>query len=121
MKRTLLIILAYIIAIPFLLIAGYRSYSYSVDAYARHILKKTAPDAVKFDYQSYETDNGAYDALFYKFTQYNDDYTMDWEAETNSDYDFKVRHVHSGPFTCVIMVNPTAQRATIEYHCSFLE
>ena len=121
MKRTLLIILACIIAIPFLLIAGYLSYSYFVDAYAWHILKKTAPDAVKFDYQSYETENGAYDAHFYKFTQYNDDYTQDWETETNSDYDFKVRHVHSGPFTCVIMVNPTAQRATIEYHCSFLE
>lgn len=121
MKRTLLIILACIIAIPFLLIAGYLSYSYSVDAYARHILKKTAPDAVKFDYQSYETDNGAYDAHFYKFTQYNADYTKDWETKTYSDYDFKVRRVHSDPFTCVIIVNPTAQRATIEYHCSFLE
>lgn len=121
MKRTLLIILACFIAIPFLLIAGYLFYSYSVEAYARQILKKAAPDAVKFDYQSYETDNGAYDAHFYKFTQYNDDYTKDWETETYSENDFKVKQVHSGPFTCVIMVNPTAQRATIEYHSSFLE
>lgn len=50
MKRTLLIILACIIAILFLLIAGYLFYSYSLDAYARKILKKAAPDAVKFDY-----------------------------------------------------------------------
>jgi hypothetical protein len=47
MKRTLLIILACIIAIPFLLIAGYLSYSYSVDAYAWHTLKKAAPDFKK--------------------------------------------------------------------------
>ena len=121
MKRTLRIILACIIAIPFLLIAGYFSYSYSVDAYARHILKKAAPDAVKFGYQSYETENGTYDAHFYKFSEYNAEYTKDWETETTSDYDFKVRHVYSGPFTCVISINPSAQRATIEYHCSFLE
>ena len=121
MKRTLLIILACIIAIPFLLIAGYLSYSYSVDAYARHILKKAAHDAVKFDYQSYETDKGAYDAHFYKFTQYNADYIKDWETETTTDYDFKVRHVHSGPFTCIISINPSAQLATIEYHSSFLK
>ena len=121
MKRTLLIILACIVAIPFLLIAGYLSYSYSVDAYARHTLKKAAPDAVKFDYQSYETDKGAYDAHFYKFTQYNADYIKDWETETTTDYDFKVRHVHSGPFTCIISINPSAQLATIEYHSSFLK
>jgi len=121
MKRTLLIIFTCIIAIPFLLIAGYLSYSYSVEAYARQILKKAAPDAVKFDYQTYETSNGAYDAHFYKFTEYNAEYTKDWETETTSDYDFKVRHVYSGPFTCVISINPSAQRATIEYHCSFLE
>jgi hypothetical protein len=121
MKRPLFIILACIVAIPVFLIAGYLSYSYSVGAYARHILKKAAPDAVQFDYQTYETENGTYDAHFYKFTQYNDDYTTDWKTETNSYYDFKVRHVHSGPFTSVININPTAQRATIEYHCSFLE
>ena len=121
MKRSSLTIFACIIAIPFLLIAGYLSYSYSVDAYARHILKEAVPDAVKFDYQSYETDNGAYDAHFYKFTQYNADYTKDWDTETNSDNDFKVKHAHSGPFTCVISINPSAQRATIEYHCLFLE
>ena len=121
MKRTLLIILACIIAILFLLIAGYLFYSYSVDAYARQILKKAAPDAVKFDYQTYETGNGAYDAHFNKFTEYKADYTKDWKTETTSYYDFKVRHIHSGPFTCVISINPSAQLATIEHHSSFLE
>jgi len=121
MKRALLIILACIIAIPFLLIAGYLSYSYSVDAYARHILKKVAPDAVKYDYQTYETDKGAYDAHFYKFTKYNADYIKDWESVPDSDYASKVRYIHSGPFTCVIIIYPSSQHATIEYHCSFLE
>jgi ABC-type sulfate transport system substrate-binding protein len=121
MTRILLITFACLIAIPFLLVTGYFSYSYTVDAYAQQILKKAAPDAVKFDYQTYETSNGAYDVHFYKFTEYNAEYTKDWETETTTDYDFKVRHVHSGPFTTVIIINPTAQRATIEYHCSFLE
>jgi len=121
MKRTLPIILPCIIAIPFLLIAGYLFYSYFVEAYARQILKKAAPDAAKFDYQTYETSNGAYVAHFYKFTEYNAEYTKDWETETTTDYDFKVRHVHSGPFTCVISINPSAQLASIEYHSSYLE
>lgn len=121
MKRAPLIILACIFAIPILLIAGYLSYCYSVDAYARHILKKAAPDAVKVDYQTYETENGAYDAHFYKFTRYNADYTKDWKTESNSDYDFKVKHIHSGPFTCVISINPLEQRAIVKYHCAFLE
>lgn len=128
MKRALHIILVIFICIistPFLLLAGYLGYSIFMDAYATHILTNAAPDAVKYDQQSYETDNGSYDAHFYKFTKYNDDYTQDWETKTSSypdsDYEFKVKKVHSGPFTCVIIVNPTAQCATIEYHSSLFE
>ena len=112
MKRTLLIIFTCIIAIPFLLIAGYLSYSYSVGAYARQILKKAAPDAVKFDSQTYETSNGAYDAHFYKFTEYNAEYTKDWETISR-----EYRESHN--FTCEecgITIEDPFDRQFIQVH-----
>lgn len=124
MKRSLKIIaivLGSLILIPIVLFAGYAGYCVAVDKYAIHIMHQAAPDAYKYDYQCYETLNGAYQADFYKFTEYHRESIEDWDSEERCGYVFRICTFNAGIFRPVIIINPTAQCATIEYHATFWE
>ena len=115
------IVLGTLILIPIVLFAGYAGYSVAVDKYTIHRLHQVAPDAYKYDYQCYETLNGAYQADFYRFTEYHPEKIEDWEAEENCGYVFRTCTINAGFFCPVILITPTAQCATIEYHAMFWE
>lgn len=122
MKHNLLILFSAVITIPFLVFVGYIGYGMAVKAYTVHILKQAAPDAKWFDYQCYEYGEGpvhSYEAHFYKFSEYNPEYTQGWETEHNGDYDFRIHRIHAPLFPNVIIINPVARCATIEYHSRF--
>ena len=122
MKRTLFIIFACIIAIPFLLLAGYLACKLVVNSYAVYLLKQAVPDAEYMDYQCYEYADGpvhSYDVHFYQFTEYNPDYTKDWESDSTDENMCKVRRIHSSLFPDVIIITPSAHRATIEFHLKY--
>ena len=118
MRRILLIILSTIIAIPLLLIVGYIIYGFSVKVYAVHLLRKAASDAEYYDYQCYETERGAYQADFYKFSACNEDFIKDWETEASDEFIFKSCSINAGLFRPVIIINTSAKCATLEYHCT---
>ena len=122
MKRTLLIILSTIIAIPLLLIVGYIIYGFSVKVYAVHLLRKAAPDAEYYDYQCYEYGEGpvlSYEVHFYKFNEYNPEYTKGWEEDCTEGYKGKIRRINAPLFPDVIIINPDAKRASIEFHIRY--
>ena len=124
MKRSLkitAIVLGTLILIPFVLFAGYFVYAKIVDKYTIHTLHRAAPDAYKYDYQCYETLNGTYQADFYKFTEYHPEKIVEWELEESCGYVFRTCTINAGFFRPVILINPTAQCATIEYHATFWE
>ena len=114
-------VLGTLILIPIVLFAGYAGYSVAVDKYTIHRLHQVAPDAYKYDYQCYETLNGAYQADFYKFTEYHPEKIEDWEAEENCGYVFRTCTIDAGFLHPIIIINKSALCATIEYHCTFWE
>lgn len=122
MKRKLIIILSTIIAIPFLVIACYIIYSMSVKAYAVHLLRKAAPDAEYYDYQNYEYGEGhvhSYEVYFYRFNEFNPEYTKTWEEICTGGSICKVRRINAPMFPDVIFINPEKGRASIEFHMKY--
>lgn len=116
-----LIIICVVIAIPIILIGGYLGTSFFCYKYTIYQLHKAVPDAYKYDNQIYETDNGAYQADFYKFSECNEDFIRDWETKVTDDYTFKTCTIKVGVFRQVIVINTVAKCATVEYHCTFFE
>lgn len=116
-----LIVLGVAIVIPIVLIGGYIGTSFICEKYSIMQLHKVAPDAYKYDYQCYETENGAYQADFYKFSECDEDFIKDWETDVVDDYVFKTCSISAGIYKPVLIINTTAKCATIEYHCRFWE
>ena len=122
MKRILIILLSTIIGIPLVLITGYIIYGLAVESYAEYLLRKAAPDVEYYDHQCYEYGEGpvhSYDVHFYKFNEYNPEYTKDWEEDCTGDYKCKVRRINAPLFPDVIIINPDAKRASIEFHIRY--
>lgn len=125
MKRILIIIssvLLAIIAIPIVMIVGYCVYSLAVDSYAEYLLRKAAPDAEYFDHQCYEYGEGpvhSYEVHFYKFNEYNPEYAKDWEGDSTGGNMCKIRRINAPLFPDVIVINPEAKRASIEFHIKY--
>ena len=110
-----------LIALPIVVFGGYLGSSFFCYKYTIHKLQKAVPDAYKYDGLCYETDNGAYQADFYKFSECNEDLIKDWETEKIGDYVFKTCSINAGIYKPVLIINTTAKCATIEYHCTFWE
>lgn len=110
-----------LIAIPFVVLVGFWGASFLIDRYTIYKLHKAAPDAYQYDYQCYETENGAYQADFYKFSECNEDFIKDWETEASDEFIFKFCSINAGLFRPVIIINTSAKCATLEYHCTLWE
>lgn len=122
MKRKLIIILSTIIAIPLVLITGYIIYGLSVKSYAVYLLRKAAPDAEYYDYQSYEYGEGhvhSYEVHFYKYNEYNPEFTKSWEEVCSEGSICKVRRINAPMFPDIIIINPEERRASIEFHMKY--
>ena len=119
--KIVFIVIGILIAVPFIAFGCYGVYSILTEKYAINRLHEAVPDAYKYDYQCYETENGAYQSDFYKFSECHEDFMKDWETEVYGDYVFKRCTINAGIFKPVLIVNTTANCATIEYHCTFWE
>ena len=118
MKRTrvvILVVIATVILLPLIIFGGFIGYAGLTTCYTQHVLRQAAPDAVEYNRQAYETNTSySYDMCFYKFTQYNAEYTKNWE--NTSIPGGKTRTIDSGLFVDIITINPTTKCAMVEYH-----
>lgn len=115
------LVVGILIALPIVVFGAFLGTAYLCDKYTVHKLHMALPDAYKYDYQCYETDNGAYQADFYKFSECNEDFIKDWETEKIGYYVFKTCSINAGIYKPVLIINTTAKCATIEYHCNLWE